>query len=92
MTKWNKTTALDTTNTTKPTNSNKLTINYTKGYLAQFCHSQNSFPSQSQTFKKSKLIFYFHFSLWCLKRFYESLKGLHKTFSGTTKCENKNLP
>ena len=52
MTKWNKTTALDTTNTTKPTNSNKLTINYTKGYLAQFYHSQNSFPSQSQTFKK----------------------------------------
>ena len=33
-----------------------------------------------------------HTSLWCLKRFYEGLKGPHKTFSGTTKkCENKNL-
>ena len=38
-----------------------------------------------------KLNFNFHFSLWCLKRF-EGLKGLHKTFWGTTKkCENKNL-
>ena len=41
---------------------------------------------------KIELNFYFHTSLWCLKRFYEGLKGLHKTFSGTTKkCENKNL-
>ena len=41
---------------------------------------------------KIKLNFYFHTSLWCFKRFYESLKGLHKTFWGTTKkCENKNL-
>ena len=38
-----------------------------------------------------KLIFYFH-TLWCLKRFYESLYGLHKTFWGSTKeCENKHL-
>ena len=38
---------------------------------------------------KIKLNFYFHTSLWCLKKFYE---GLHKTFWGTTKkCENKNL-
>ena len=30
--------------------------------------------------------------MWCLKRFYEGPKGLHKTFSGTTKKrENKNL-
>ena len=41
--------------------------------------------------EKIKLNFYFHF-LWCLKRFYEGLKDLHKTFWGTTKkCENKNL-
>ena len=41
---------------------------------------------------KSKLNFYFHTSLWCLKRFYESLNGLHKTFWRTTKkCEHKNL-
>ena len=41
---------------------------------------------------KMKLNFYFHTSLWCLKRFCGGLKGLHKTFWGTTKkCENKNL-
>ena len=40
--------------------------------------------------KKIKLNFYFLTSLWCLKRFYEGLKGLHKNFWGTTKkCENK---
>ena len=26
------------------------------------------------------LNFYFHTSLWCLKRFYAGLKGLHNTF------------
>ena len=41
--------------------------------------------------KKIKLDFHFHTTLWCLKRFYEGYKGLHKTFRGTTKCENKNL-
>ena len=42
--------------------------------------------------EKINLNLYFHTSLWCLKRFYEGLKGLHKTFWGTTKkCENKNL-
>ena len=41
---------------------------------------------------KIKLSFYFHTSLWCLKRFYEGLWVLHKTFWTTTmKCENKNL-
>ena len=41
---------------------------------------------------KTELNFYFHTSFWCLKRFYEGLKGLHKTFWGITKkCENKNL-
>ena len=41
---------------------------------------------------KIKLNFYFHTSLWCLKKFYEGLKGLHKILGGTTKkCENKNL-
>ena len=40
---------------------------------------------------KIKLNFYFHTSLWCLKKFYEGLKGLHKTFSDTKKCEIKNL-
>ena len=42
--------------------------------------------------EKIKLNFYFHTFLWYLKRFYEGLKGLHKTFSGTSKkCENKTL-
>ena len=37
------------------------------------------------------LIFYFH-TLRCLKRFYEGLKGLRKTFRDTiNKCANKNL-
>ena len=41
---------------------------------------------------KINLNFYFHTSLQCLKRFYEGLTGLRKTFSGTTKkCENKTL-
>ena len=33
-------------------------------------------PGQSE---KIKLNFYFHTSLWCLKRFYEGLKGLSVT-------------
>ena len=38
------------------------------------------------------LNFYYLNFLWCLRRFYESLKGPHKTFRGTKKkCENKNL-
>ena len=37
------------------------------------------------------LNFYFQTSLWDLKRFYEGVKGLRKTFWGTAKkCENKN--
>ena len=40
--------------------------------------------------EKTNLNFYFHTSLWCHKRFYEGLKCLYKTFSGTTsKFENK---
>ena len=42
--------------------------------------------------KLKKVKFLFSTSLRCLKRFYEGLKGLYTTFSGTTKkCENKNL-
>ena len=42
--------------------------------------------------KRKNLNFYFHTSLWYLKRFYEGLKGLHKPFWGTTKkCEKKNF-
>ena len=39
--------------------------------------------------EKFNLNFYFHTSLRFLKRFYEGLKDLHKTFGGNTKnCEN----
>ena len=50
--------------------------------------------SESYIEIKIKSNFYFHTSLWCLKRFYEGLyEGLHKTFWGTAtkKSENKNL-
>ena len=48
--------------------------------------------SESCIETKSKLNFYFETFLRCLKRFYEGLYDLHKTFCGTTKkCENKNL-
>ena len=36
-------------------------------------------PSPGRT-ENSNLNVYFHISLWCLERFYEGLKGLHKTF------------
>ena len=48
--------------------------------------------SESCIQTKINLNFYFHTYLWYLKRFYEGLKGLHKTFSGTTKkFERKNF-
>ena len=41
--------------------------------------------------EKINLNFYFNTFLCCLKRFYEGLYGLHKTFWGTTKtCGNNN--
>ena len=49
-------------------------------------------PCISESCIKIKInsIFHFQTSLWCLKRFYEGFKGLHKTFWGNTKkCENK---
>ena len=53
---------------------------------------KDPFISESCIEIKIELSFYFHTSLWCLKRFYEGLYGLHETFSGTTKkCENKTL-
>ena len=51
-------------------------------------NSSRANPGRSE---KIKLNFYFHTSLWCIKRFYEGLKDLYKKFWGTTKkCENKN--
>ena len=41
-----------------------------------------AYPSRPNPRRREKinLNFYFHTSLWCLKRFYESLKGLYKPF------------
>ena len=44
----------------------------------------NPFPPDPGRTEKINLNFYFH-TLWCLKRFYQVLKGLHKTFGGTTR-------
>ena len=50
-----------------------------------------SHPNPRQK-EKINLNFYFHTSLWCLKRFLEGFKALHKTLWSTKKeCENKNL-
>ena len=55
-------------------------------------HLYEHFLPRSGRIEKINPNFYFHTSLWCLKRFYAGLWGLHKTFCGTTKkCENKDL-
>ena len=43
-------------------------------------YKNNPFRPNPERREKIKLNLYFHTSLWCLKRFYEGLKGLHKTF------------
>ena len=61
-------------------------------YIKYLLTLPSSCISESCIKIKIKLNFYYHTSLWCLKRFYEGLLGLHKTFWGTSKkCENKNL-
>ena len=55
-----------------------VTINsYYHHYLHHELNPQRPNPGQGE---KIKLNFYFHTSSWCLKSFYEGLKGLHKTF------------
>ena len=52
----------------------------------------NSSPSDHRRREKINLNFYFLTSLWYLRKFYEGLKGLHKTFWGTAKkSHNENL-
>ena len=43
---------------------------------------KNFNPSRPDPGKREKinLNFYFHTSLWCIKKFYEGRKGLYKTF------------
>ena len=65
----------------------KLFASYDPGNLTH----PTSCISESYIKINNNLNFYFHTSR-CLKRFNEGLKGLDKTFWGTTKkCENKNL-
>ena len=78
----------------------KISVRSLTKPVANFLSFQSAtltLPNPSQPFQKVikikiNLKFYFRTSLWCPKRFYEVLKGLHKTFWGTTKkCENNNL-
>ena len=72
-----------------------MTSTYHMWWLMRFCTVCtifNAYRTNPEQKEKNNLNFYFHTSLWCFKRFYEGLKGLHKTFWRTTKkCENKNL-
>ena len=54
----------------------KLFLNISKSYISAHLNSSRPNPGQIE---KIKLNFYFHTSLWCLKRFYESLKGPQKS-------------
>ena len=58
--------------------ANKILINSFNAWGSQF-QSSNINPSRLDPGRRKKinLNFYFHTSLWCLKRFYEGLKGLH---------------
>ena len=49
-------------------------------YLAMMQY--DAYPSRPNPGRRenTKLSFYFNTALWCLKRFYEGLTGLHKTF------------
>ena len=58
------------------------TIDFLIAYLQVLVNQVNPSPPNPGRREKIKVNFYFHTSLWCLKRFYES---------STKKCENKNL-
>ena len=70
--------------------------NIWKTWVKHHLKSVNDFPltlSVPIPDEKRELNFNVHTSLWCLKRFYEGLKGLHKTCEapqGSVKTENKS--
>ena len=67
----------------------RISLSYCGGVLINGSNPSRFIPGPR---KKINLNFYFHTSLWCLKRFLEGLEGLHKTIRGNTKkFENKNL-
>ena len=57
-----------------------LFVKYTITCYLYYLRNFNPSRPNPRRREKVKLNFYFHTSLWCLKRFYEGLKGLHKTF------------
>ena len=60
--------------------------------LFYYCTLFYPFRPNPRRREKINWNFYFQTLLWCLKRVYKGLKGLYKTFWGTTKkCKNKNL-
>ena len=70
-------------------NLGKLSAIISRGFQvsAGHCHKVKQWfgignPSRLDLGRREKvnLNFYFHTSLWCLKRFYVGPKGLHKTF------------
>ena len=76
----------------KNVNNSWRSVNFSKVASWGVFHVFN--PSRPDPGRREKinLNFYLHTSLQCLRRFYEGLKGRHKTFWSTTKkCENKNL-
>ena len=52
-----------------------------------------AYPSRLNPRRREKinLNFYFHTSLWCLKRFYEGLKGLYKPFEAPQRSVKQKL-
>ena len=71
---------------------NYTSVKMKMSFAQTWLHKLNSSRPDPEWREKIDLNFYFHTSLWCLRRFYEGLKGLDKTFWGTKKkCENKNL-
>ena len=62
--------------------SNEISLNLWKFYINEhkLPFPFDDYNSPSQEIIKISLNIYFHTSLWCLKRFYEGLYVLHKTF------------
>ena len=55
----------------------RMVINYYNIMMIELLHLNPSRPDPGQR-EKINLNFYFHTSLWCLKRFYEGLLRHHK--------------
>ena len=51
-------------------------------WLVAFLNFNYPFRPDTGRIEKINLNFYFHISLWFLKRFYEGPKGLHEAFLG----------